>query len=435
MLELFYNFSLPFLDFLLRLFSFFIPRLKIFLQEREGLLERWQLALAKIPKKNRIWFHVSSVGELEQIRPVMEQLQQKFSYQFIVSFYSPSVPRLVKDWSFVAYADYLPLDHWREMKLLTGWIFPKMLVLNRYDLWPNLLRAARENKIPITLVNASTPPLGFGGWLSLWFRRSLFKKIYFWTFVDSVAAAAWEPYLRKDVQAFVAGNPRVDRALKRVDEAMKLGRTKKTLELWKHDKKLCIVAGSTWEKEEELLLCALQNLRMQKEMDAVQLVIVPHEPYIEHVAHTKKLCEKYGFSVVLFSELTQAEKQSHTDVLLVDARGVLAEIYNEAAVAFVGGGFGRETHSIIEPLAHGVPAAIGPKHHRSPEAKTLSIMGGAFVVNSLSSTKELAKWWQEILSNSEKAGRAKEAMKLYLSIHRGAGERVSDFLAERIKID
>lgn len=435
MLERVYNFLLPLLLLLLKFLAIFSPHLQEFLVSREGLLERWKLALAKIPsEKNRLWFHVSSVGELEQIRPVLERLSQKNLYTFIVSYYSPSVPRLVKDWSFVAYADYLPLDFYNETKALIQMIRPQILVLNRYDLWPNLLKCAREEKIPVALLNASTPPLGLWGWLSLWARTPMFREIFLWTYVDSVAAAAWEPYMQKNGLGLVTGNPRVDRALLRVEEAIRRGKTKNILARWEHEKNRCIVAGSSWEKDEDVLLHSLLFLRNKTTYEKSKMILVPHEPTEQHMHMLEKKCQALGFSFTKYSRLSASEENFSTDLLLVDARGVLAEIYGEGAVAYVGGGFGKEVHSIIEPLAHRLPVAFGPRHERSPEAKTVAIMQGAFVVRGQRDAQLLADWWQEIMDDGEKAHRAKEALRVFLQVHRGAGERVGDFLAERIKI-
>ena len=90
----FYQFLLPLLHWLLRFFSLAHPGLREFLAGRVGLMERWRAA--NLGKK-RIWFHVSSVGELEQVRPVLEVLSAKKEYSLVLSYFSPSVPRLVKD--------------------------------------------------------------------------------------------------------------------------------------------------------------------------------------------------------------------------------------------------------------------------------------------------------------------------------------------------
>jgi len=48
------------------------------------------------------------------------------------------------------------------------------------------------------------------------------------------------------------------------------------------------------------------------------------------------------------------------DVILVDEMGFLAEFYELADWAFVGGGFGKGVHSTLEPACHGIPVFCGP---------------------------------------------------------------------------
>ncbi|WP_218276045.1 hypothetical protein, partial [Pseudomonas sp. FW215-L2] len=75
-------------------------------------------------------------------------------------------------------------------------------------------------------------PLGLMGFLSLKIRRTLFWRIDFWTYVDSAAAAAWEPFVRREVRGLVAGNPRVDRALERVKASEKQIALRDQLAIW-----------------------------------------------------------------------------------------------------------------------------------------------------------------------------------------------------------
>src|SRR5687768_7220743 len=79
-----YQFLRPWLLALLRFLQKFFPALQEFLGARNGLLERWRKADLG---SERIWFHVSSVGELEQSRPVIEALKGKYSV--VLSYFSP----------------------------------------------------------------------------------------------------------------------------------------------------------------------------------------------------------------------------------------------------------------------------------------------------------------------------------------------------------
>jgi 3-deoxy-D-manno-octulosonic-acid transferase len=390
---------------------------------RNGVLERWRVAARAGLGESRIWVHVSSVGELEQARPVIEYLGAR-GHSVVLTYFSTSVPKLVKDWSFVRHADYLPFDQPEVMRELMGLIRPRALVLNRYDLWPNHVLAARALKVPVILINASTPPLGWFGFLSLLVRRPLFTSINGWTFVDAAAAAAWEPYIDSPARGLVAGDPRVDRALARAESAIALGRAAAQLSRWRK-RGFCVVAGSTWPPDEDLLLAAWKRIKGEK-----SLVIVPHEPDEVHLQRLELELKRAGRSYVRFSLLQPAG--SDADVLIVDQRGFLAEIYGVGDIAYVGGGFTRHIHSIVEPVAHGKLVAFGPRFARSPEAHTLRAVGAAFALTGRRKAKRLAWWIAEIREQPDKRARALESLRVFLNMHKGAGERVGQFIETRL---
>lgn len=413
--------------FIAQPFSWIIPSLREFLVARESSLLRWQEGLSRVPKQDRIWFHVSSVGELEQVRPVLERLQNLGFTNILLSYFSPSVERVVRDFSFVAFADFLPLDFPKRMRAMMHLMKPRILVLNRYDLWPNHLAAAKEFGVPVVLINASTPPFSFLGRLGLFFRRFLFQGISYWTYVDSEAATEWEPYIRYDAKGLVAGNPRVDRAIRRVDEARQDPKLREKMKLWNHSKAQTVVAGSTWWEDEAVLLDAWEQIKSPER----RLVIVPHEPTPEHLEKLTVELRRRGHTHIRYSRLLQKDD---SEILVVDGRGFLAEIYGEGSVAYVGGGFTREIHSIIEPMAHESPVAFGPRCHRSPEAEALLALGSACRLKSVEQgAGDLAQWLLSMLSDTENSRRARESLRVFLKIHRGAGERVGDFLAECLR--
>lgn len=405
----------PLLLQLLQLSASVSPKIKDVVEVRKGLIDRWKKADLGA---NRLWFHVSSVGELEQVRPALEILGAR-GYSLVLSYFSSSVPKLVKDWSFVRHADYLPLDKPEEMADLMRIIGPRVLVLNRYDLWPEHLRAAKDWNVPVVVVNASTPPLGWKGYFSLLARRALFRMIGAWTFVDAAAAAAWEPYISGRSPAMVTGNPRVDRALERVERSLKEQKAEPRLRHWKRQD-FCLVAGSTWEEDEAVLLETWNKTSRPR-----SLVIVPHEPDAPHLEKLEKLLAEKSFSFVRFSKL---DAESGADVLIVDERGYLAELYGLGSLAYVGGGFKKEVHSIIEPVAHGIPVAFGPHYKRSPEAVTLQAAGAGFALPKKGGAALLSDWIGLVGNEGPERARAKEAVRVFLQIHRGAGERMAEFL-------
>lgn len=413
----------PFLLWLLPILGKWIPGIRDSLKQREGLRERWEKAA--IPPGGA-WFHVASVGELEQIRPVLEW----FSYSqpklpLVLTYFSGAVPRLVKDFSFVSYADFLPLDRFEDMNLLIDKICPKVLVLNRYDLWPFHLKAARGRGVPMVLINASTPPSGLWGMLGIWLRMDLFHWISAWTFVDSTAALAWEPLLVEGIPGLVTGNPRVDRVLSRAEQAARSGKSKDKLQYWTKQK-WCLVGGSTWSDDEDVLIATF--LELQKKDSRQSMILVPHEPFDDHLLELTKKLNRAQISHCKYSAL-QAGATSEASVLIVDSRGLLSELYLEGDVAYVGGGFGVHVHSIIEPVAHGKPVAYGPHCHRSPEAEILGETAAGMRLANKNATKSFATWIHEDLRlNPMEWDRAQEAIRVFVQVHRGAGERVGEFV-------
>ena len=66
-------------------------------------------------------------------------------------------------------------------------------------------------------------------------------------------------------------------------------------------------------------------------------------------------------------------------VVLIDRIGILAELYHQANLAFVGGSFRGSIHNVMEPAVAGLPVLFGPSYHNSQEAELLVQSGGGLV--------------------------------------------------------
>src|SRR5690606_33923293 len=155
------------------------------------------------------------------------------------------------------------------------------------------------------------------------------------------------------------------------------------------------------------------------------LMLVPHEPDPGHLQQLAKKLKSKGLSFVRYSEL---ESESRADVLLVDQRGDMAERYSAGRIAYVGGGIRRQVHSIIEPVAHGLPVAIGPHFQRTPEAVTLKAAGSVLSLPKSNASSLLAQWIGQLSRAGELRAKAEEPIRVFLQIHSGAGVKVADFL-------
>ena len=67
----------------------------------------------------------------------------------------------------------------------------------------------------------------------------------------------------------------------------------------------------------------------------------------------------------------------------------MSNIYQYGDIAYIGGGFGKGIHNILEPIAFNLPVVFGPNYSKSNEAKELIKIRCAFTINSFSSLKDV----------------------------------------------
>ena len=66
---------------------------------------------------------------------------------------------------------------------------------------------------------------------------------------------------------------------------------------------------------------------------------------------------------------------------------MLKHIYKYCSIAYVGGGFGRGIHNIIEASANGIPVIIGPNYSKFPEAIELIYINTVFSIQNINEFK------------------------------------------------
>jgi len=123
-----------------------------------------------------------------------------------------------------------------------------------------------------------------------------------------------------------------------------------------------LVAGSTWPRDEELLVSYINDNPGTDE----KYIIAPHNINDKAIQELKSSIKK---KTILFSERDGSEDAR---VFIVDTIGILTKIYSYANVAYVGGGFGKSgIHNVLEPAAFGCPLIIGPNFQKFQEAVDL----------------------------------------------------------------
>jgi 3-deoxy-D-manno-octulosonic-acid transferase len=127
-----------------------------------------------------------------------------------------------------------------------------------------------------------------------------------------------------------------------------------------------LVAGSTWPQDERILIEGLAPLLLKQK---IQMLLVPHEPTNAHIQSLERQLTKAGLQ---FQKYSDGLAWTSAQVLIVDQVGVLAELYQWANIAFVGGSFKASVHSVMEPLGAGCLTLVGPYYSNNREALEFS---------------------------------------------------------------
>lgn len=337
---------------------------------RAGVLERlraWS-ATGRDARRPLVWFHAPSVGEGLQAESVMGPLRAtRPEWQIAYTHFSSSAEALARRVP-ADIADYLPYDTPEAAEALLDILRPSALVFTKLDLWPELATRASARGVKVVLVAATVRP-GSGrlGWPARSFLAPGYASLSAAAAIDPADAVRLSALGTRPGVIIVNGDPRFDSVTAKVaavrpdDPLLGLGRSGPTL-----------VAGSTWEDDEVLLLEAFARVRARH--PRAQLILVPHEPTAAHLHKIDELARRSALPVpVRLSARTGA-----APLLVVDKVGVLAALYGAGSMAYVGGGFRRAgLHSVLEPAAWGLPVLMGPNWRESRDATLLREAGGA----------------------------------------------------------
>ncbi len=314
-----------------------------------------------------IWVHCASLGEFEQARPVIELIKKnKNDKKIILSFFSPSGYEIRKNYKFADIVCYLPFDSKKNAKTFINIVKPGYAIFVKYEFWYYYINELSKQKIDVYLISAV-------------FRKSqiFFKKYgnFYLKILKKYKTIFLQDEKSKQIlekfgitNSIVCGDTRIDRVVeiaredynnKHLDDFSKNGFT--------------LIAGSTYLHDEKILYKLFEKAGFD-----LKLIIAPHEVGEENISRLQKLFKE---RTVRLSEVKSVPTEK-TDVVIVDSIGLLSRIYRYADIVYIGGGFGKGIHNILEAVAYGVPIAFGPNHKKFNEAIELINYNVAFEINN-----------------------------------------------------
>ncbi len=407
-----YDLGIFFMQLGIRAGSGFNPKWKKMLMGRKHLFDSLEQFRNSHPSP-LVWFHVASLGEFEQAKPVIKAFKEKYPFWAVcVTFFSPSgyEPVAKKKQLWVDYVQYLPFDTRANAKKFLDILRPDAVFFVKYDLWANHILETQSREIPLFLIAAAfREEQPYFKWYGGFFLNLLRKFDWIFTQKEEQVILGKSRGLK---QISRAGDPRYDN----VKEISLSPRHFPEIQLTKP----ALVIGSAWQEDMDFLL---PFLRMDS---AYQVIIAPHDIRSDQIHEWGKAIEK---PYLLYSEI-HTHKGADWEVLFINNIGMLSSLYQFARVAYVGGGSGKGLHNILEPLAFGIPVVFAKvkKENKFLEAGISQEYGCGFAVNS---SQELTATMKNLDDQSTHQKACKAAKKL-VDDNLGSAKSILSKVSKRI---
>jgi len=348
-----------------------------------------------------IWFHCASVGEFEQGYPLFNKLRNQYpNHEYLITFYSPSGYQFVREKYPTEWVLYLPKDTRKNMRFFIEKVNPSLVFVVKYEFWFHLLNELKKKEIPAFLLSG------------IFRENQLFFKPFVGTFFSSILKKFTHLFLQ-DISSFeilnsikinqktVSGDTRFDRVL----ENKKAPFVDEKIEQFIGDKKV-FIAGSCWSEDVEVIQSIISHLPADW-----KIILAPHEMNTFKINWIKDSFQYY----------TSSSINVESKILIIDTMGLLSKVYRFSNLTYIGGGFGKGIHNILEPAVFEHPIFIGPNYQKFNEAKSLIQLGCVF---SLSTKNEVPNLISKIILNPCKIDEIKLKMGRYIQENTNVSDRI-----------
>jgi 3-deoxy-D-manno-octulosonic-acid transferase len=372
---------------------------------REGFLGP---QLPPAAESQAVWVHACSLGEVLAARALIAGLRERLPGRRLV------VSTITRTGFDIARARlsglvdgvfYFPFDLPGAVRRALDSVRPAAVVIVETEIWPNFLAECHRRAIPVAWVNGRVSDRAFSRYR---FGRPLLTPLLraarLFVMRSEEDARRIRSMGAPEGRVVVAGNLKYDR-----EPAAGQGKQPSAAEAARGLDALLglsgggplIVAGSTTEPEEEIVLAAFELVRRHPNLSGARLLIAPRHP--ERFEEVAAMLEATGHR---FARRSHPEPGGGAEVILLDSIGELAATYALASAVFVGGSFARRGgQSILEPAAHARSAVVGP--HMENFRDVLADFAAADAVVQISeeepqaAARLLADAWVRMLTRPE----------------------------------
>ena len=303
-----------------------------------------------------VWIHAVSVGEVNAAVPLVTAFRKIHSRcRILITTTTPTgLDQVTAHLGDRVVHCYLPFDHPFFIARFLRTISPRLLIIMERELWPNIIHGCHKRSIPVVIANArlSQRSCNRYAYVLPLMRPAL-------AIVSAVAAQTEADRSRLMTlgahpdHILTTGNIKYDVTVsaKTMDTAQSMRQD------WGRHR-LIIVAGSTHEGEEAVLLDIFDPLR--EHYPGLLLILAPRHP--ERFDAVFQLVKNRGFNTHRHGDGSTVVPPA-AEVHLRDTMGELPLLYAAADIAIVGGSLieikGIGGHNLLEPCAVATTVLLG----------------------------------------------------------------------------
>ncbi|RCW62248.1 3-deoxy-D-manno-octulosonic acid transferase [Halanaerobium sp. ST460_2HS_T2] len=320
------------------------------------------------PAPQVIWIQAASAGETLAAQKLTAEIREEYpEARIIFSTMTASGKNLAK--KKIEGADliiYLPFDLNWVVKKAVGIFKPDLFIMIETELWPNLIRALDDGGCQIMLVSGRISDDSFSQYKYLGtVLDDMLKRVDLFSMQHQEAAEKIKELGAAEDHICINGNLKYDIDL---NPPSKEEYFQKTKMFNITDQTKVLIAGSTHQGEEEIILDLYQQLKT--DFKHLKLLLAPR--YVERREEILELCRKREIAAALYSDLKRnvIQLSEDTDIIIVDTMGELAQLYFYADLVFIGGSLiDRGGHNVIEAAARAKVVLFGQSMYNFKEER------------------------------------------------------------------
>jgi len=376
--------------------------------------ETWQDRLGIFPAfsaeivNNIIWIHAASAGEVKIACVLIDSLKFSENTQLLVTTSTHSGLKIARTkLGERARVHMLPFDLLCFIGPAVKRINPGLTIIIEADIWPNFIKFAARNG-DLLMVNA-------------WYKHKMIKNVakvsnllpevmkYFNKItVQTEYDRQQFKHIINDDKIKVTGNIKYDQVGNNVKNYAKRADLKIA------EEERLIIAGSTHENEEEIILKVYKKLKGS--IENLLILIAPR--HIERSDQILKICRKMNLDAVKKTVLMKRDKREE-DVIILDTMGELAEFYSLGILTFIGGTLIEQGgHNILEALSSGNPVIFGPHYYNFRDIFEMAMKKN--VGYKITTEKELLTSMKTLLFDNKKLSKINGRAREFIENNKGA---------------